>query len=396
MSREAGAGGGKQLLSLAAFSGLLVRFCRGCSLLLIMLGAVQQPASSKEISAAAGGSNYSEAIRLIQQHAIFIGPKTARQEIAGRSIKAYLREKDPFSDYLTAEEYANFKRTQKGNYVGVGADIERGPGGTVLGFPIPGSPAQRAGMVAGDRLERINGRSVQGLSLFTVAAMTRGREGTRLSLTVRSGNGPERKLTVARSRLKGESVSLHPDADFTVIRISTFTPKTPVELERAIKKASGAKPLVLDLRSNRGGDLVGAVDSARIFLKKGSRVSSIRMRSGLKSHNASADGTDIRSRIYLWQDEATASAAELFMAALTDNRRAVSIGKRSYGKGSRQDVIAMSDGSALVLTTGYLQSPAGLTFNGKGLEPGYPLPGKPTTAEYSAQTKRLIQQAPRK
>jgi carboxyl-terminal processing protease len=367
-------------------------WCCRCALFLIALVWID-PAFPEVIPGpAAKRSTYLEAISVINRYAIFINPRARGREIVNKSIKGYLQEKDPYSDYLTPEEYANFKRTRKGGYAGLGAEIERGPGGSVICYPEPGSPAERAGMVAGDRLEQVDGAAVAGKSLYTVAAMTRGRAGTRVALRVRSPGKEPRELTVTRAKGQGRTVSVQKPGGLTVLRVTAFAPETPLELKRALGKTAGGKPVVIDLRGNRGGDLMAAIETAELFLPKGRTVCVISMRSGAKSYRARGDGVVSPAPLYLWQDAATASAAEVFIAALTQNGRAASIGARSYGKGSRQDVIPLSDGSALVLTTGYLQTPSGGIFNARGLEPGFPLPEKAAaTAEYTRRTRELIE-----
>lgn len=371
-----------------------------CLWLFILLYATQGCSSAEERHGGTGSpagelAAYSEAVAKIRAYAIFVDPNERKKAIIGQTIRAYLHQADPYSDYLTPEQYAAFKQGQKRNEVGLGLNIEKGAHGEIVCFPVPAGPAELAGVRAGDRLEAIDGVPVPGRSVFAVAAMARAAGGRTVTLTIGSPNGQTRSLAVTRSTLGMQSVSSRPQGGFTVIRIAAFTSATPGELERALKQA-GRSVLVVDLRGNGGGELLPAIDSARQFLKKGSRAVLVRMRSGVKSYDTAYDGPASGSRLFLWQDGRTASAAEVFVAALTGNGRAVSIGERSYGKGSRQDVMALSDGSALVLTTGILETPGGVAYDGKGIAPSYPVqPAAANDAGYLAVTKQLIQQTKR-
>ena len=130
-----------------------------------------------------------------------------------------------------------------------------------------------------------------------------------------------------------------------------------------------------------------------LFLRKEKKILSIQTKKSSKHYTSSNDSVSFASPIFLWQDEATASAAEVFIAALTDNNKAVSVGKKTFGKGTTQDVIELSDGSALVLTTGHLRTPSGLEYHGIGLAPSYELAShNPDTADYVAKTAELIRQ----
>jgi len=130
------------------------------------------------------------------------------------------------------------------------------------------------------------------------------------------------------------------------------------------------------------------VDSAMLFVPEGDVVTSLRMKNGSKQYLSTLTGARQQSRVILWQDGATASAAELFIAALTENGRATAIGRRTFGKGTRQDVIELADGAALILTTAYLRTPKGTEFNGKGLMPNEDLGPDAGTAAYVASTAR--------
>jgi carboxyl-terminal processing protease len=145
--------------------------------------------------------------------------------------------------------------------------------------------------------------------------------------------------------------------------------------------------LILDLRGNAGGDFFAAIDAAMLFVPKGATIVSVRSRSGFRSYaNTMASAKAPLGRVFVWQNEGTASAAEVFLAALTENGGAVSVGRRSFGKGTRQDIIELHDGSALIMTTGILLTPQGVEYDGRGLPPK--LEARGGTSEYVRVTQR--------
>ena len=155
-------------------------------------------------------------------------------------------------------------------------------------------------------------------------------------------------------------------------------------------------PVIIDLRGNSGGDLDAAIDSTELFLEKGQKIVIIESRTGSTSYKSMSAALVLAYPIYLWQDATTASAAEVFIAALTDNQQGVSIGKTTFGKGTKQDIIELSDGSALFLTTGLLKTPNGLGYQGRGLNPDYQLNNDSVdTADYLSKVKELTRAIPK-
>jgi len=337
---------------------------------------------------------YLEAVTQINENYLFITSDIGRKQIIQDTIKSYLKDSDTFSDYLSAEEYSKFKKSQQDNYVGIGMEIEKNSSGAIVCFPYPNTPAEKAGIKVGDILETIDGKSLQKRSLFTIASMARGKKGTRIILTILQKNGTRKKITVTRSPVKVEYVSKSLLSSMPVIKILAFTRNTQRELKDILTGLEKDKPIIIDLRGNPGGDLYAAIDSAMLFLQKGTPVLSVKTRKQdkqiYKSLNNALNST---SPIYLWQDQRTASAAEVFIAALTQNRRAISIGKKTFGKGTKQDIIELSDGSALVLTTGYLQTPDGTIYHKQGLQPMYIIDQKISeTHHYLTEVKAIEEQ----
>jgi carboxyl-terminal processing protease len=333
---------------------------------------------------------YFEAITAIRKNAL--QPLTS-QHIVRDSLKAYVRGLDPFSDYLSPEEYATFRRLQQSHYAGVGMDISQDHSGHIVCLPYPDSPAAKAGIAAGDILEAIDGRSIVGQSVPAVGTQIRGQEGTAVQLRVANKEGVAQTITVIRAAVQAQSVLLERRAAFPIVRILSFTNRTPRELQETLRALPRSQAVVLDLRGNPGGSLYDAIDAAMLFLANGKKVVSIKTQDGLKDYYRDRRAAPLTVPLYLWQDAWTASAAEVFLAALHNDERAVSIGTKTFGKGTVQQMLPLADGSALYLTTGYLQTPDGSVYHERGLEPTYPLAMTAAqTRDYVAKTTALLSQ----
>ncbi len=312
---------------------------------------------------------YVEAVNQIRDKAIRLRPDVTRTEIVDQSLRAYLTQRDPCCAYLTREEYRRFKESLSESYVGIGMELTPDRAGRIICLPHPDGPAARAGIARGSVLKRIDGAPVEGQSIFDLAALARGRPGTEVTLTVIAPDGRDREFRVARGPVALPSVSTHDVDGSPVVVLSSFARDTRSRLTDVVAHWPPQTPIIIDLRGNGGGDLHAAIDSAMLFLDEGKRIVSVETRKGTQSYESRAAVVDPAAAVYLWQDEGTASAAEVFIAALTDNDRAVSIGRRSAGRALREEIVELSNGSALILATGNLQTPKGLRYQGKGLAP---------------------------
>lgn len=332
-----------------------------------------------------------EALSVIQHRAMFISRKSSRYEIIQEALKAYLTKQDRFSDYLSRDEYQRFKGSMGRQYTGVGMELDRQPDGSVICFPYPDSVAIRSGLRAGDRLTHVNGRSIDGRSLAAIGAMARGSVGSKVSLMI-VRNEEVREFDVPLERTSAHDVVLEWVESLPVIKIQAFSSSTVNELVTQLKRLKREDTMVvLDVRGNRGGDFDAAVDAARVFLDTGKTIVSVKERKGVVPIRSDRPGFFLSLPVYIWQDEATASAAEMFVAALVQNNRAQSLGRRSYGKGTKQDIIDLSDGSALLLTTGYLLTPNGTTYDKVGIEASFPFVERHSeTKAYLVMLKKLL------
>ncbi|HEX7235164.1 MAG TPA: S41 family peptidase [Nitrosospira sp.] len=333
---------------------------------------------------------YAEALAHIAREATFSPPVGSPQDIVTSSLKAYLGEKDPYSDFLTREEYAKFVEASRGEHAGIGLDIEKRRNGDIICYPLPNGPAAKAGIKPGEQLLSLDGVATRGKSLPAIIAMAAGREGIPIVAKLESSDGSRREVTITRAKFSAPAVSEYTINSRRIIRLASFTPSTRQELDYLVSKQRKRDYIILDLRGCGGGDFYAAVDSAMLFLEKGDEIVSVSGHSGSQAYSATVAHELPAQRVFLWQDEFTASAAEIFIAALAENDHGISVGMTTAGKGTRQDIIKLQDGAALILTTGYLSTPSGIRFDGLGLKPMHEVEGNGRDEDaFFSKTTRL-------
>ena len=290
---------------------------------------------------------------------------------------------DPYTDYLSPKILASFDEQTRAVFSGVGAEIQKQPGGdfVMVVTPLEDSPALQAGLKAGDTILAIDGQSAQGLSVEEVQQKIKGPEGTRVRLKVRHADGQEAELEIVRRRIQIQTVKgfrrkqdqhwdyiLDAKEGVAYIRLTQFSEPTTAGLKAAIESArqAGMKGLILDLRFNPGGLLDQAVEIADLFLPEGKIVSSKgrNRNEQVWSARSGNDAGDFPIAVLI--NESSASASEIVAGALKDNQRAVIIGTRSYGKGSVQEIHALPGGSgAIKVTTAWYYLPSGRNLHRK-------------------------------
>ena len=283
------------------------------------------------------------------------------------SVDGLLRELgDPYTRFLPSDRLARLSETTSGNYAGVGLQVDIRDGWIIVIAPLPGSPADRAGLQTGDRILEINGKSTFNWSSEEAARALRGPEGSPVSLVVDRVNF-EQPLTLrfTRGRVHQNAVRrsamIAPGVGY--IDLKVFTDSTADEVERAIRSlsAAGMKSLILDLRVNPGGLLDQGVRVADLFLDQGDPIVRIRGRTPA----ANRDFTDSVAQswpqlpLVVLVDGRSASAAEIVAGALQDHDRAAIVGRPTYGKGSAQMVFPMGSDGAVKLTTAKWYTPLG-------------------------------------
>jgi carboxyl-terminal processing protease len=299
----------------------------------------------------------------------------SREQLDRAAVEGMLKALgDRWSTYFQPSEFSSFQAGLDGRYSGIGVWLRSAQDGEVyLGSVQPGSPADDAGLVPGDRLLVVDGHEVADLTLSKVAEKLRGAAGTELRLRVERDGKPV-AVSLVRDDLASDDVEVaRLKGDVEVVRVTAFTRGVGAAVRKAVASTGGAgQPgsagIVLDLRGNPGGLLTEAVEVASAFLDGGAVVSYEKR--GEPLHHLDAVGTgDTTVPLVVLVDGGTASAAEVVAAALQDRNRAVVVGSRTYGKGSVQEPRSLSDGSAIELTVGRYLTPSGRSLDGVGIEP---------------------------
>ncbi len=293
------------------------------------------------------------------------------------AIRGMVTQLDPHSQLLSADEYEEIRISTQGNYSGVGLEVHMRDGRVRVVSPIEGTPAAVAGLMPGDVILSIDGVEVDDRNISDAIARLRGEPGTRVMLTVEREYEPgPLNFTLVRSRVQMPSVRAQLlDSNYGYLRISQFAETTPREVRRAVAglragAADGLRGLILDLRNNPGGVLEAAVEVADDFLDAGLIVSATGRARDATFRFDAREGDLLRgARIIVLVNAGSASAAEIVAGALRDNGRGLIAGHRTFGKGSVQTVMPLSDGRAIKLTTSHYYTPSGASIQGLGIEP---------------------------
>ncbi|TET38677.1 MAG: S41 family peptidase [Anaerolineales bacterium] len=284
---------------------------------------------------------------------------------------------DPYSRYVEPATHEIQTDDLAGEYAGIGAEISRGERGQFYLVPIEDGPAEAAGILEGDVLLAIDGVLInEDTTLESVITRIRGPEGSAIRLTVAARDPKQANLEfeITRAIIPLPSVMhyLLPEEPWVgVINVRRFSEKTPGELEKAYKELinRGAKSIILDLRDNSGGLLDASIESSRLFLEDGLVV--VEERSGMESQIFYVHERGLASEMpmVVLVNARTASAAEVVAASLQDNGRSLLIGEATFGKGSVQVILELSDGSSLHVTSARWLTPKGNVIDNIGLLP---------------------------
>ena len=294
------------------------------------------------------------------------------------AIRGMLTGLDPHSSYLIPDDYQELQAGTSGEFGGLGIEVGMEDGFVKVIAPIDDTPAQRAGVEAGDLVIRLDDTPVKGMSLSDAVKVMRGAPGTDIVLTiVREGLDRPIRITITRDVIRVTSVrSRELEPGYGYVRISQFQLRTGESLREAVGKLrenagdEDLKGLVLDLRNNPGGVLNAAVSVSDAFLNEGTIVYTEGRMDDAKL-TFSAKGSDILDGIPLvvLVNAGSASASEIVAGALQDHRRAVIMGEKTFGKGSVQTILPLGNGSALKLTTARYYTPSGISIQARGIVP---------------------------
>lgn len=283
---------------------------------------------------------------------------------------------DPYSAYLSASDSQKFEDELSGTFEGVGMQVGYKNDQVTIIAPLPNSPAERAGLLAGDVIVSVDGKDVGAMNLDQVIDAIRGEHGTVVKLTIQRGNDPQTKTySITREKITVDSVTAkvveHNGRRIAAITITSFDRNTGREL-RAKAKAISAQNLdgvLLDLRNNPGGYLDQAVDVSSVFVPSGLIVAEVDRDGQRKSFNALGNAFLDQVRVVVLVNAGSASASEIVAGALQDTDHGTIVGTQTFGKGSVQDYRTLEDGSSLKLTIAKWQTPKGRSIDEQGITP---------------------------
>jgi carboxyl-terminal processing protease len=304
----------------------------------------------------------------------YVDPVNGR-ELMASAVRVLLFDLDPHSAYLEKADAEQFDEQTRGSYDGVGVELQQLPDGTLRVIaPLDDSPAARAGLRSGDRIVAIDGKMLK-TGQSDASAPLRGKAGTKVVVKVlREGVREPFDLTLMRDTIRATSVRsrmLEPGLGY--LRISSFQASTAADFNKqldALQKDAPLRGLLLDLRSNPGGLLIGAVQIADELLESGGIVSTRGRETIGDSRFDATPGDRLHGApVVVLVDAGSASAAEVLAGALHDNKRARVVGSRTFGKGSVQTLLPLDNGDSIKLTTARYYTPSGHSIQARGIEP---------------------------
>jgi carboxyl-terminal processing protease len=346
---------------------------RGPLLMLAVVGlsAVVGGLYGPSVRATAAGANdlqesvkdFTKVLAIVQQN--YAQPVDTDHVVYSGAIPGMLRVLDPHSNFFDQRQFALLREDQHGKYYGVGMQVASQEGKTIVVAPFVGSPAYKAGIRPGDIIQKVNGKSCEGLTTPEVADLLKGPKGTEVQISIgREGWAQPLEFTVTRDEIPRPGVDfytlLRPGIGY--VRVSGFNETTDRELAEAMQELDAAHldGLILDLRGNPGGLLNEAVAVADTFLDKNQLIVSHRGRALPERRYYAVHGNGgIEVPVVVLVNGQTASASEIVAGALQDHDRALIVGETSFGKGLVQTVSQLSEGTGLALTTGRYYTPSG-------------------------------------
>ncbi len=345
-----------------------ILFVIGSVAALVSLRAVSNPSGSARDPATRALSIFSDVFALTRQN--YVEPTDSKALLNG-AYDGMSDALDPFSYYVTASERAAYRAQEASGAVGPGIVLARRGGFPYVVAPLPGSPAQKAGVHAGDLLDIVDGKPVRNSSLWKVKAALEGPEGSHVEIILFRG-GDEKRLTLSipRARFEAPPLSTRWERDVAVVTIPSFTRTTAEDLRKTVEDANrrGIQRIVLDVRGAIGGDIPDAAPAASFFTGKGLVARVIARKVALAPLESGGERL-WNGRTVILTDDATGGAAEVFAAALRDRAEATTVGEATVGMAIVQRLVPTQSGGTLYMTVGRYVSPSGSTLGGKGLTP---------------------------
>jgi carboxyl-terminal processing protease len=310
----------------------------------------------------------------------YVEEPKAKELIYG-ALKGMLATLDPYSQFLDPDSYNELKVDTEGEFGGLGIEITIKDDVLTIISPIDDTPAHRAGLMAGDRIIKIDGELTRGITLLEAVKKLRGKPRTPVSLTIfREGDTELKEVTLERAIITIQSVREAELIEDRIgyIRLSDFRENTADDLAVSLKQLKDQQmdALILDLRNNPGGLLDVAVSVAEVFLDRNALIVSTkgRLRNQNQELRTRASGLLNDLPLVVLINEGSASASEIVAGAIQDHRRGIIMGTKSHGKASVQTIFPLEDGSALRLTTSKYFTPSGRSIHGQGIPPDVEVP----------------------
>lgn len=306
----------------------------------------------------------------------YLNKSYSNQEEAYKSIREMLKKlEDPYTRFMTPQEFKNMQVDTSGELTGIGITISQDEKTKqlVVIAPIEDTPAFKAGILSKDVILKIDGKSTEGMDTNQAVSLIRGEAGTKVTLTIQR-NGQQKQFQITRARIEIHPVR-YSQKQTTVgkvgyIRLNQFSANAGKEMQQAIRdlEKQRVNGYILDLRGNPGGLLFSSVEIARMWLDKGTIVSTID-RQGEQEREVARGRALTDKPLVVIVDKGSASASEILSGALQDNRRAVLVGTQTFGKGLVQSVRPLEDGSGLAVTIAKYHTPSGKDINKHGIDP---------------------------
>jgi len=293
-------------------------------------------------------------------------------DIINKALKGMLSNLDAHSSFMDAKETKELQVQTHGEFGGLGITVGMKDGALTVIAPLEGTPADRAGIKAGDIILKINDQATIGMTIDKAVSLMRGTPNTEIELTiVREGESHPLKIKIIRDIIEIQSVYAKTiGEDILYLRITSFDQKVVQSMREAIAEHPNTKGIILDLRNNPGGLLNQAIGVVDMFVKEGAIVSQKgKIPEENLVYNATARGTDTKTPLVILVNGGSASASEIVSGALQDHKRAVVVGEKTFGKGSVQVVMPIDQNEALRLTIARYYLPSGRTIQAVGVTP---------------------------